>query len=172
MLLSIKEMEVKEVRFDETFPPGELDFSGSEVTQTLPLRVIGVAEILHNTGGEVRIKGRMTTTVEAVCDRCLGTARYAIDAPFDLFYRPEADLPIEDEFAIDEGEAEIAYYKEPGLILEDILSEQITLQLPMQRVCGENCEGICPICGLNRNETSCRCTEAPADDRWSALRDL
>jgi uncharacterized protein len=172
MLLSIKEMEVKEVRFAETFPPGEIDFSGLEVTQTLPLHVMGVAELLHNTGGEVRIKGRMTTTVEAVCDRCLGTARYVIDAPFDLFYRPEADLPSEDEFAIDEGEAEIAYYKEPGMILEDILCEQVHLQLPMQRVCGENCEGICPICGLNRNETSCRCTEAPADDRWSALRNL
>jgi uncharacterized protein len=171
-LLSIKEMEVKEVRFDETFPPGEIDFSGSEVTQTAPLDVKGVAELLHNTGGEVRIQGRMTTTVEAVCDRCLGTARYTIDAPFDLFYRPEEDLPSEDEFAIDEGEAEIAYYNEPGLILEDILNEQIALQLPMQRVCEENCEGICPICGVNRNETSCRCTEVPADDRWSALRNL
>ena len=172
MLLSIKEMEVKEVRFDETFPPGEIDFSGYEVTQSGPLHVSGVAELLHNTGGEIRIKGRMTTTVEAVCDRCLGTARFPIDAPFDLFYRPDADLPSEDEIAIDEGEAEIAFYHEPGLVLEDIISEQLLLQLPMQRVCGEDCEGICPICGRNRNETSCRCKEAPADDRWSALRNL
>jgi uncharacterized protein len=173
MLLSIKEMEVKEVRFDETFPPGEIDFSGSEVTQTGPLHVEGVAELLQNTGGEVRIKGRMTTTIEAVCDRCLGTATFPIDAPFDLFYRPEADLPSEDEIAIDEGEAEIAFYREPGLVLEDVLCEQIMLQLPMQRVCSEDCEGICPICGLKRSETACRCTEARADDRrWSALRNL
>ncbi len=172
MLLSIKEMEVKEVRFDETFPPGEIDFSGSEVTQVAPLHVWGVAELLHNTGGEVRIKGRMTTTVEAVCDRCLGTARYEIDAPLDLYYRPEEDLPNEDEFAIDEGEAEIAYYKEPGLILEEILAEQVQLQLPMQRVCGENCEGICPICGADRNQTPCGCTAAKEDDRWSALGNL
>jgi uncharacterized protein len=172
MLLSIKEMEVKEVRFDETFPPGEIDFSGSEVTQVAPLHVRGVAELLHNTGGEVRIKGRMTTTVEAVCDRCLGPVRFEIDAPFDLFYRPESDLPDEDEFAIDEGEAEIAYYKEPGLILEEVLAEQIQLQLPMQRICSENCEGICPICGANRNETACRCTPVAPDDRWSALRNL
>lgn len=172
MLLSIKEMEVKEVRFDETFPPGEIDFSGSEVTQTAPLHVVGVAELLHNTGGEVRIKGRMATTVEAACDRCLGPARFPIDATFDLFYRPDEDLPGEDETEIDEGEAEIAYYNLPGLILEDIICEQIVLQLPMQRICGEDCEGICPICGENRNETSCGCKEAPADDRWSALRNL
>jgi uncharacterized protein len=172
MLLSIKEMEVKEVRFDETFPPGEIDFSGSEVTQVAPLHVQGLAELLHNTGGEVRIKGRMTTTMEAVCDRCLGLARFEIDAPFDLFYRPEADLPNEDEIAIDEGEAEIAFYKEPGLMLEEILAEQVLLQLPMQRICSENCEGICPICGANRNETSCECTAVSTDDRWSALRNL
>lgn len=172
MLLSIKEMEVKEVRFDETFPPGEIDFSGSEVTQVAPLHVQGVAELLHNTGGEVRIKGRMTTAVEAACDRCLGPARFEIDAPFDLFYRPETDQPGEEEVAIDEGEAEIGYYKEPGLILEEILDELIELHLPMQRVCKENCEGICPICGANRNETSCGCVAVSPDDRWSALRNL
>src|ERR1700724_1259257 len=85
MLLSINEMEVKEVRFDETFPPGEIDFSGSEVTQTGPLHVVGVAELLHNTGGEVRIQGRMTTTIEAVCDRCLGTARFPLMARLTCF---------------------------------------------------------------------------------------
>ncbi len=61
-------------------------------------------------------------------------------------------------------------YQEPGMELEDILCEQLFLQLPMQRVCSEACEGICPVCGMNRNETSCRCVEAQEDDRWSALR--
>jgi uncharacterized protein len=172
MLLSIKEMEVRKVRFDETFPPGEIDFSGSEVTQTAPLHAVGIAELLHNTGGEVRIQGRMTTTVEAECDRCLGTAKFPIDSPFDLFYRPEADLPDDDEVAIDEGEAEIGFYRDPGIVLEDILSEQIMLQLPMQKVCSEACAGICPTCGGNRNTTSCNCSPAPTDDRWSALRNL
>jgi len=172
MLLSIKEMEVKKVRFDETFPPGEIDFSGFEVTQTAPLHAVGVAELLADTGGEVRIKGRMTTTIEAVCDRCLATAKFPIDAPFDLFYRPDEVMSGEDEVAIDEGEAEIAFYNEPGLELKDILCEQILLLLPMQKVCREACAGICPVCGKNRNETSCRCTEVPGDDRWSALRNL
>jgi uncharacterized protein len=172
MLLSIKELEVKKVRFDETFPPGEIDFSGSEVIQTAPLHAEGIAELLQHTGGEVRIKGRMATVIEAECDRCLGTAHFAIDAPFDLFYRPDAAHPVEDEVAIDEGEAEIGFYQESGLVLEDILREQVLLQLPMQRVCGEACKGICPVCGRNRNETSCQCEEIPADDRWSALRNL
>lgn len=172
MLLSIKEMEVRKVRFDETFPVGEIDFSGSEVTQSEPLHAVGVAEYLQNTGGEVRIQGRMTTTMEAVCDRCLGPAHYPVDAKFDLFYRPSGDQPVEDEVSIDEGEAEIGFYDEPGLQLEEILREQIMLQLPMQRVCSENCKGICPVCGKNRNEASCQCANVPVNDCWAALREL
>jgi uncharacterized protein len=56
--------------------------------------------------------------------------------------------------------------------LEDVLREQILLQLPMQRICQDDCKGICPICGRNRNETACDCRVEPADDRWGALRNI
>ncbi len=32
--------------------------------------------------------------------------------------------------------------------------------MPMQRVCSEDCKGICPMCGKNRNETPCDCKRA------------
>jgi uncharacterized protein len=111
--------------------------------------------------------------MEAECDRCLGRATFPIDAPFDLFYRPAETAAVEEEeVAIDEGEAEMGFYEMPGLELEEILREQVLLQLPMQRVCSEACKGICPVCGLNRNETECRCETRAADDRWSALKDF
>ena len=172
MLLSIKEMEVRQVRFDETFEPGPIDFTGSDVRQITPLRVEGVAELLPNTDGEVRIKGLMTVTMETDCDRCLGRALFPLNVPFDLFYRPSSFLPAAEEIAIDEGEAEIGFYEGAGLELEDILREQVMLLLPMQRVGSETCLGICAVCGRNRNESSCHCTQTPGDDRWSALRNL
>jgi uncharacterized protein len=92
---------------------------------------------------------------------------------FDLFYKPaEAVSAAEDEVAIDEGEAEMGFYELPGLELEEILREQVLLQLPMQRVCSEDCKGICPVCGANRNETDCHCETHSADDRWSALKEI
>jgi uncharacterized protein len=172
MLLSIKEMEVKKVRFDETFAPGQIDFIGEQVSQATPLHAEGTAELLPNTDGEVRIQGRITVEMESDCDRCLGRARFPIDAPFDLFYRPTLFMPADDEVAIDEGEAEIGFYEGLGLELEDILREQILLLLPMQRVCNEACLGICYVCGRNRNETPCHCAPTSGDDRWSALRNL
>ena len=44
--------------------------------------------------------------------------------------------------------------------------------LPMQRICREECKGICPVCGANRNEVPCECHVKPADDRWIALKNL
>jgi uncharacterized protein len=174
MLLSIKEMEVRKLPFAETWKPNGFDFSDSGVIQKGPLAVEGVAELLPHTGGEVRIQGRVVASLETECDRCLGRASFPVDAPFDLFYRPLASA-LEDggeEVAIDEGEAEMGFYELPGLVLEDIIREQLLLHLPMQRVCREDCKGICPICGAHRNETACTCQAHPGDDRWMALRDL
>ena len=173
MFLSIKEMEVRKVRFDETFQPGEIDFSSEDVRQSSPLHATGVAELLANTDGEVRIQGQLTVKLESECDRCLGRAEFPLDARFDLFYRPSQALNGSEEVAIDEGEAEMGFYEGAGLELEDILREQVVLLLPMQRVCSPGCKGICPVCGKNRNESACDCHEEPVNDRWSAaLRNL
>jgi uncharacterized protein len=172
MLLSIKEMEVRELPFAETWEPNGFDFSDPAVTQKGPLLAEGTAELLPHTGGEVRVHGRIQTDLETECDRCLGRAPFHIDTLFDLFYRPLESTVGEEEVAIDEGEAEMGFYELPGLQLEDIVREQVLLQLPMQRVCSATCKGICPVCGTNRNETNCSCQPPSGDDRWMALKDL
>jgi uncharacterized protein len=172
MFLSVKEMELRKIRFDEVFQPGQLDFTGENLSQVSPLRAVGTAELLANTDGEVRIRGRYTVEMECDCDRCLGRARFPLEAGFDLFYRPVSVIAREEEVEIDEGEAEIGFFEGGGLELEDLLREQILLALPMQRVCSDACKGICPVCGRNRNETACDCRLHTADDRWAALREL
>ena len=172
MFLSVKEMELRKIRFDETFEPGQMDFSGEDLEQGSPLKTAGVAELLPHTGGEVRIQGRYSVTMQAQCDRCLKQAQFPLERTFDLFYRPMSVIARDEEVEIDEGEAEIGFYENGGLELEDVLREQILLALPMQRVCSDVCRGICPVCGKNRNETPCDCKIESADDRWGALRKL
>jgi uncharacterized protein len=171
MFLSVKEMELRKIRFDETFQAGEIDFSGEELEQVSPLQAQGSAELLPHTGSEMRVQGRYTVEVAAECDRCLGRARFP-DAGFDLFYKPVSVIAREEEVEIDAGEAEIGFYEDGGIELEDILREQVLLALPMQRVCSEACKGICPVCGRNRNETECDCRVAEHADHWGALRNL
>jgi uncharacterized protein len=172
MFLSIKEMEVRKIRFDEIFEPGQIDFQGEEMQQAGPLHVTGAAELLQNTDGEVRIQGNLTVRMKSECDRCLGEAIFPLETRLDLFYRPMSYIARDEEIEIDEGEAEIGFYEGEGMVLEDILREQILLLLPMQRVCREDCKGICPVCGKNRNEVACNCRLETTDDRWQALRDI
>jgi uncharacterized protein len=172
MFLSVKEMELRKIRFDETFQPGQIEFTGEELEQSSPLHATGSAELLAHSGGEMRIQGRYTVELAANCDRCLGPATFPLDAGFDLFYQPMSVIARDEEVEIDEGEAEIGFYENGGIELEDILREQVLLALPMQRVCDDRCKGICPVCGKNRNETECDCRVETNDDRWGALRKL
>jgi uncharacterized protein len=172
MFLSVKELELRKVRFDESFEPGRIDFTEEDLEQVSPLAAKGVAELMAHSDGEVRIQGRYTVEMASQCDRCLGRARFALDSGFDLFYRPASFIAREEEVEIDEGEAEIGFYEGGGLELEDILREQVLLALPMQRVCSDSCKGICPACGKNRNESECGCSLESHDDRWGALRKL
>lgn len=172
MFLSLKEMELRKLRFEETFPPGEILFSGGEFRQASPLRVSGSAELLPNTEGEIRIRGRLSVSMEAECDRCLEAARLPIDLDFDLFYEPATAVPEREEVEVEAGEIEIGFYEGDGLELEDVLREQVLLALPMQKICRDDCRGICPVCGQNRNHADCDCELKPADDRWAELRNL
>src|SRR5690349_24114753 len=109
MFLSVKEMELRKVRFDETFEAGQIDFSGEDLVQLSPLAVKGMAELLAHTDGEVRVQGNYTVEMGAQCDRCLGRARFDLNSRFDLFYRPASFIAKEEEVGIDEGEAEIGF---------------------------------------------------------------
>jgi uncharacterized protein len=136
------------------------------------LHVAGSAEVVARSDGEVRIQGKYTVEMAAECDRCLRRARFPLDGDFDLYYRPMSVIAREEEVEIGEDEVEIGFYVGGGLELEDILREQVLLALPMQRTCSEDCKGICPVCGRNRNETTCDCRIESSDDRWGALRKL
>src|SRR5688572_26812603 len=115
MFLSIKEMELRKIRFDETFQPGEIDFSGEELEQASPLQAAGSAEVLAHSDGEVRIQGRYSVEMASQCDRCLQSAHFSLAEPFDLYYRPVSFIAREEEVEIDEGEAEIGFYEGGGI---------------------------------------------------------
>src|SRR5689334_10033030 len=100
MFLSVKELELRKLRFDETFQPGQIDFTSEDLVQRSPLYASGTAELLAHTDGEVRIRGRFTVEMSAQCGRCLGEATFPLDAGFDLFYRPVSFIAREEEVEI------------------------------------------------------------------------
>ena len=175
MYISLAELERAPVSFDQPIPPGQIDF-GTELHALLSLHTSGQAEILreHRGPGEVvadiRLRARYQAQVEALCARCLEPVRLPLDQSFDLLFRPAGADASGEERAISPSETEIGYYEEDGLLLEDVLREQILLSLPARILCSESCKGFCAHCGCNRNTEACGCEATPADPRWSALR--
>jgi len=55
--------------------------------------------------------------------------------------------------------------------LEPLLREQFVLAVPYAPLCSEDCKGLCPQCGIDRNTSSCNC-EKPIDPRLAALKGL
>jgi uncharacterized protein len=177
MFIKIKDLELRKLEFDETIQPGIIDL-GEDLTQTAPLRSTGRAELLRdNRGGrevveDIRMVGRFSTEIETHCARCLEAVDNAVAEQFDLVYRPQGVDARGDEASINQAETEIGYYQGEGLLLEDVLKEQILLALPVKQICNAGCKGLCPQCGANLNTESCHCVSTMSDPRWSALEDI
>lgn len=169
MFFHVRDLELRAGRFDVERPAGTIEFLDPKLTQTSPLYATGTVELVVPSIGEIRVRGHARVRMEAECDRCLDPLKYPIDSDFELYYRPVSEGSTA-EVAIDEGESAIGFYQGDGIELDDVLREFVLLTLPMQQICRENCKGICPVCGQNRNHVTCSCESAKVDDRWAALR--
>jgi uncharacterized protein len=67
---------------------------------------------------------------------------------------------------------DLDFYDHDLLNLAGLVETETTLALPMKPLCREDCRGLCPVCGGNRNVTACTCDGREPDPRWAALRTL
>ena len=160
-----------------------------EVLKGLPMRdAVGDAPAghgqlevdLYSEGENVHASGTMTGEVVVACGRCLGPARVAIDEPVQATYMSQAALDAiqaEEQPDAEEGvelEAEdLDVYPYDGEVvdLEPIIKEQLVLAVPYAPLCKDDCQGLCPQCGIDKNVETCQC-EKPLDPRFAALKGL
>ena len=165
------------LEFNEVIPPGQLEYA-PDIRQTSPLPVEGVADLIveHRSSNshvnDIRLRANYSSDFEILCARCVEPVAVPLAGDFDLIFRPEAADSDAGERAITADETEIGYYEESGLLLEDVVREQVLLSLPSRTLCTADCKGLCPRCGQNLNQAKCSCDEAPADPRWNALAGL
>jgi uncharacterized protein len=115
---------------------------------------------LESLSAAIVASGRVRGCWRAVCSRCLTP----LEADFDLALREvfEED-PIEDE----------TYpLRQEEIDLEQPLRDLVVPELPLVPLCDEECLGLCPSCGANRNDDPCQCGSESRDPRWDALRAL
>ena len=177
MFIEVAELELHPVDFQTEFPPDAIDF-GPDVRLRAPLRTSGRAQLVeehhgkHKVVQDIRLQGDLSTSLELPCARCIEPVLQKVARSFDLLYRPLGTDAGHEELSVTDAEAEIGYYQGEGLLLEDALREQVLLSVPLKVLCREDCKGLCPNCGRNRNAEPCSCHQPLEDPRWEALKEI
>ena len=118
------------------------------------------------------LEGDIRTVVEMDCSRCLESAHLPITASFKYVLTPDRTAEHQEEKELCADEMDFVYYQDDLIDLDPLVAEQIILQIPMKVLCQEDCKGLCPHCGINRNTGSCQCHEEQIDSRLAILKKL
>lgn len=137
---------------------GELDLAG-------PLKVAGWLSV---NGDGVRVRGTVKGALREPCSRCLREVILAVDADFDEMFMdgPGAE---EDVYAYNRETKRIS--------LDQMIYDILSVDIPLQVLCSDECRGLCPKCGHNLNEGTCACVpeddhESSPNNPFAALKDL
>jgi uncharacterized protein len=130
-----------------------------------PLRVRLTARVAGT--GEIVVLGTLNGVLDAQCRRCLEPVRVPVQQKVTLVYAPSDALE-----SGDEGDVRPLSPRASTLDLSDAVREELILGVDRYVVCDAGCQGLCPLCGVNRNQETCDCTLEAPDPRWDALRAL
>lgn len=121
------------------------------------------------TPHRVHVLGWVQTRLQLQCDRCLTPFEYPINARFESIYLPMDRAPTQSHRLTQQEDLITTFFIGDRIDLWGMVHEQILLQVPMKRLCREDCLGLCPECGVNRNAEVCQCKEEVVDPRWAPL---
>jgi uncharacterized protein len=115
-------------------------------------------------GADVLVRGHVSFPIVLPCRRCLTPVARRIADEVTLLFREDAEPDGGDDVWPLPARARVLELVEP-------MREHVVLAAPAYALCAGECKGLCPHCGVNRNDMACNCAPAPPDERWAALRE-
>ena len=131
--------------FDTCVPAERLEQIAG-LTFHSPVAVQGCVE---NRAGVVTLTMHIAFSLLVTCDRCL--KEMVRDFSYDeehLVVRALENEDREDHYIVANGES---------IDIAEIAVSDLLLRLPSKMLCREDCKGLCPVCGCDRNVTDCGC---------------
>jgi len=123
---------------------------------------VTVSVQVNRTNKGYFVAGKIEGRYQVPCDRCLEPIWKPLSAEFTENFYDRGSREREEE-----EDGRIAGPE--GLDLMLTLLEAVTFSLPMKHLCREDCRGLCPVCGQNRNLSDCSCSEQKIDPRLAIL---
>ena len=114
--------------------------------------------------GRFYFSGALEGSAVSSCKRCLTAVTVSVKEAVHLLFVESGldDADEDDVFPIPAGSRE--------LDLRPAVREEWLLAVPQFALCRDDCAGLCPICGADRNTGACTCAPV-SDPRWAGLRD-
>lgn len=154
----IKKRLVGKKDFSYELEPAELNITEEDLPITGTVTVQGT---ISNAGDVLLLRATVQAKVHRVCGRCLkaftGTNTAEV---LEKFYPASAENIENDAFIY---EFDVVDMTEP-------IRESLLLAEPLQALCRIDCQGLCPVCGADRNEGSCGCDTTTVDPRLATLK--
>lgn len=170
MILDLRDVKGSREHIEQRYPASAFQAEpGDEYVVAGPVKL---SLDVGKDRDKYRLVGRLQTSIELTCGRCLEHVALPIDADVDLHYLPHVENRGEGELEVEDEDLTTAYYKDEQIDLGQMIREQLWLALPMKPLCREGCKGLCPVCGANLNVTTCGCDARWADPRLAPLKAL
>jgi uncharacterized protein len=166
MRIELDKLEKTGNTFARRYEPDEIILDEDHARLTQPAEVSVRAS---RSGHEVRLRGNISASAEVDCDRCLKTVSLPIETEFDVKYLPTEDYTSSEAAELQEEDLSVSFFDGETIDLDELVREQVLLAMPARALCGEECKGLCPICGADRNTNSCDCENHEIDPRWAGL---
>jgi uncharacterized protein len=169
MRIELERLDQEGGKFARTYEAGELSLDDDEVELVAPADVSGR---VRRDGREVELTGQLRAEVVTGCNRCLQPVNLPIGAEFKERFVPAVSWRDEPQHKLQEEDLNLAVFDGEGIELDDLVREEILLAMPAHVLCRDDCQGLCPVCGIDRNRVSCQCETTETDSRWQGLKAL
>ena len=168
------QIDVRELEKKPLFLKGFISFSDSDLNQSevKVIKKISVTLTAEKKPEGIQVIGSFDAKVQLVCVRCLELLSYPLAVKINQDYRSYAHQPSVGAITLESEETSIAFFSGDFIEVNDIICEQILLSIPMKPLCQENCRGLCPQCGQNKNHNNCTCKIIMVDPRLTPLLKL
>jgi uncharacterized protein len=115
---------------------------------------------LESLSDGIVVDGEVRAPWSDACRRCLGPAGGQVTVAVHELYQHVVTDP--DAFEIIGDQIDLV----------PMVRENLLLDAPVAPLCRPDCAGLCPVCGTDRNVSSCDCLTEATDPRWDALSQL
>ena len=127
---------------------------------------------IERSNKTVFLRGHVDAEMKLVCSRCLELFSFSVSIPIRYTLRPRATNLMYKDIELTPEDLEYGYYEEDVLELERLIEEPVILAIPMKPLCQDDCQGLCPVCGRNRNIDICDCQSVSHRSPFSILKGL